>query len=252
MWLKLTHWQILAYTKRKEGFMIIELRHGDKKAIVDTKGGYLTNYADELGDIIYPKRSIINAAGEPKTRGGCHVCMPNFGPGGTSGLDQHGYGRTSDWNIAESGDTYVVFKLDGQGDYASMTSFLRYALSDSGLTMTLTLQNQGGDVLEVGPAFHPYFVTGDHMVLDGESFDMDAYNDMVLSEESPEKIINTNHRTIVLKSADMPFWAQWSDRLADYVCVEPSFGGFTFVTENHRRVDALQPDETKAYIFSIV
>lgn len=46
--------------------MIIELRSGDKKAIVDTKGGYLTNYSDERGDILYPKRSIAAANGEQK------------------------------------------------------------------------------------------------------------------------------------------------------------------------------------------
>jgi D-hexose-6-phosphate mutarotase len=231
--------------------MIIELRRDDRKAVVDTKGAYLTNYSDDSGDIIYPKRVIANSAGELKTRGGCHVCLPNFGPGGESGLDQHGYGRTSDWGIVESSDAHVVFKLDGQGDYAGMTSFLQYQLSETGLLMTLTLQNQGGTVLEVGPAFHPYFETGDHMVVDGEPFDMGAYNEMVLSDENQEKIINTNHRTIVLKSPEMPFWAQWSDRLADYFCIEPNFGGFTFVPENHRRVDALQPSETKVYTFSI-
>ena len=231
--------------------MIIELRYDDRKAIVDTKGAYLTNYSDELGDIIYPKRSITNEAGELKTRGGSHVCMPNFGPGGTSGLDQHGYGRTSDWNILESSDASVAFGLEGQGDYAAMAARLRYCLSDSGLEMNLTLTNNGSSVLEAGPAFHPYFVTGDHLVIDGEAADMGQYSEMVLSEESPEKIVNTNHRTIILKSAAMPYWAQWSDRMANYFCIEPSFGGFTFVPENHRRLDVLQPGETKEYTFTI-
>lgn len=231
--------------------MIIEMRSGDKKAIVDTKGGYLTNYADEQGDIIYPKRVIMSEVGEQKTRGGCHVCMPNFGPGGTSGLDQHGYGRTSEWNIAESGDTHVAFTLQGEGTYVDMLATLTYTLTDSGLTLSLALQNNGSTVLEVGPAFHPYFVTGDHLVIDGEQVDMRAFNDMVLSSETPDKIINTNHRTMVLHSKEMPFWAQWSDRMADYFCVEPNYGGFTFVDQNHRRVDILQPSETKTYNFSI-
>ncbi len=227
--------------------MIIELRHGDKKAVVDTNGGYLINYADENGDIIYPKRVITTENGEQKTRGGSHVCMPNFGPGGESGQDQHGYGRSSEWNIAESGDNHVEFTLEGQGDYSDMPAKLRYELTDSGLAMELQLVNNGSSVLEVGPAFHPYFMTGDHMVVDGESFDMEAYKEMVLSDESDEKLINTNHRTIMLKSTNMPFWAQWSDRLSGYFCIEPNYGGFTFVPENHRRTDALQPGEAKSY-----
>ena len=227
--------------------MIIELRHGDKKAVVDTNGCYLINYADENGDIIYPKRVITTENGEQKTRGGSHVCMPNFGPGGESGQDQHGYGRSSEWNIAESGDNHVEFTLEGQGDYSDMPAKLRYELTDSGLAMELQLVNNGSSVLEVGPAFHPYFMTGDHMVVDGESFDMEAYKEMVLSDESDEKLINTNHRTIMLKSTNMPFWAQWSDRLSGYFCIEPSYGGFTFVSENHRRTDTLQPGEAKSY-----
>lgn len=231
--------------------MIIELRSGDKKAIVDTKGGYLTNYADEQGDIIYPKRIITTEAGEQKTRGGCHVCMPNFGPGGTSGMDQHGYGRSADWNIGDSGDTHVTFTLPGQGAYADLMAELTYRLSETSLTMELQLHNTGSAVLEVGPAFHPYFATGDHLVVDGEAFDMDAYNDMVLSSDTPDKIINTNLRTIMLHSPDMPYWAQWSDRLAGYFCIEPSYGGFTFVEQNHRRLDMLQPGEQKTYTFTI-
>lgn len=231
--------------------MIIELRSGDKKAIVDTKGGYLTNYADDDGDLIYPKRLIVTESGEQKTRGGCHACMPNFGPGGDSGLDQHGFARTSDWNIAGSGDDHVTLSLNGQGDYAAMRATLRYAMSEHDLTMELTLTNNGEHILEVGPAFHPYFATGDHLVVDGEPYDMTAYNDMVLSDESPEKLVNTNGRALVLKSPDMPYWAQWSDRLAEYFCVEPSYGGFTFVEQNHRRTDMLQPGESKSYSFTI-
>lgn len=231
--------------------MIIELRSGDKKAIIDTKGGYLTNYADDQGDIIYPKRIITTDSGEQKTRGGCHVCMPNFGPGGISGLDQHGYGRTSDWNIAESDDNHVTLSLAGQGNYKDMAATLKYEISEQDFIMELTLANNDTQALELGPAFHPYFATGDRSVVDGEPFDMAAYNDMVLSDEAPEKVVNTNGRTLVLKSPELPYWAQWSDRLAGYFCIEPSFGGFTFVPENHRRTDMLQPGETKTYGFKI-
>lgn len=231
--------------------MIIELRSGDKKAIVDTKGGYLTNYADENGDIIYPKRMLTAPNGEEKTRGGCHVCLPNFGPGGDSGLDQHGYGRTSAWDITETGDTHVALRLAGQGEYADMESVLRYDVGDTGLTMALTVTNNGAHDLTVGPAFHPYFATGDHLAIDGEAYDMDAFNEMVLSDATDERVVTTNGHALVLKSADLPYWAHWSDRLAGYFCIEPSFGGFTFVPENHRRRDTLAPQQSKTYTFTI-
>lgn len=227
--------------------MIIELRHGDKKAVADTNGGYLINYADENGDIIYPKRVFTTESGEQKNRGGCHVCLPNFGPGGDSGLDQHGYGRSSEWNIAESSDNQVVFSLDGQGSYADMPATLRYVLGDAGLAMELKLTNNSASQLPTGPAFHPYFITGDHLVVDGEAFDMTAYNDMLLSDEMDEKILNTNRRTIMLKSTNLPVWAQWSDRLGEYFCVEPTYGGYTFDAQNHRRTDTLQVGESKIY-----
>ena len=231
--------------------MIIELRSGDKKAIVDTKGGYLTNYADDQGDIIYPKRIIAAGGGEQKTRGGCHVCMPNFGPGGNSGLDQHGYGRTSNWDITESGDNHVTLGLAGQGEYKDMPATLRYQISEQDLTMELILVNNGQRVLEIGPAFHPYFATGDHLVVDGEPLDMDGYKEMILSDAAQSRVVNTNGRTLVLKADSMPYWAQWSDRLANYFCIEPSYGGFTFVPENHRRLDMLQPGAIKAYSFTV-
>ena len=100
--------------------MDIELYNGATKAIISTKGGYVTNLANDEGDILFPKRTLKDAEGNEKTRGGSHACLPNFGPGGASGLEQHGYGRTSDWRVVERSETRVELLCEGVGEYTSM------------------------------------------------------------------------------------------------------------------------------------
>ena len=74
--------------------MNITLHTGTTTATITTDGAYITSLADERGDVFYPLQQLATSDGARKTRGGCHVCLPNFGPGGASGLAQHGFGRS--------------------------------------------------------------------------------------------------------------------------------------------------------------
>ena len=100
--------------------MDIELYNGDAKAIISTHGGYVTNLANDDGDILFPKRTLKAPDGSEKVRGGCHVCLPNFGPGGDTGLAQHGFGRTSEWVVASKSEAAVELTLKGEGEYTVM------------------------------------------------------------------------------------------------------------------------------------
>lgn len=231
--------------------MDIELFTGSTKAIISTKGGYVTNLADNLGDIFFPKRVLKTPEGDEKTRGGCHVCLPNFGPGGESGLDQHGFGRTSNWRIVSQTETAVELVLDGQGEYANMESSLRYEVQETAFNMVLTLKNMGESPLNVSPGFHPYFFhAGRPITLNDERM-------IDLAELAGTKFINTKRqslsigdRQLTLTSQELKTWAVWTDKLGDYICVEPTQGGNAFA-EDIGRADTLVQGEDKRYQFTL-
>ncbi len=231
--------------------MDIELYKGTTKAIISTKGGYVTNLADDNGDILFPKRVLMDADGNEKIRGGCHVCLPNFGPGGASGLDQHGYGRTSEWHVVDRSETRVELMCEGVGAYASMDSFLTYEVYESAFTMSLRLKNKGTSPLKVAPAFHPYWYRGGEMPKVNET----QYED--LAEFTEAKFIDghTQHlrvagRDLLLQSDELTAWVQWTDRLGDYFCLEPSQSGFAF-TEDILRANRLEPGGEAMYTFVV-
>ncbi len=227
--------------------MDIELYCGATKAIISTKGGYMTNLANDDGDILYPKRTLMAADGSEKTRGGSHVCLPNFGPGGASGLDQHGYGRTSEWQVKDRSETAVELVLGGQGEYMSMESCLRYEVHHTAVTMALTLKNTGSSPLKVSPAFHPYWFRGGEMPKVNDT----RYED--LAEFAEAKLISGHTqylhlagRHLLMQSDTLTRWVQWTDQLGDYFCLEPSQSGFAFA-EDIARADTLEPGAEKTY-----
>lgn len=231
--------------------MDIELYSGATKAVVSTKGGYVTNLANDEGDILFPKRILKAADCSEKTRGGSHVCLPNFGPGGASGLDQHGYGRTSDWRVVERSETRVELMCEGAGDYLNMVSFLTYEVHETAFTMHLRLKNMGKSPLKVAPAFHPYWYRGGEMP---KVNDM-QYDDFAEFAEAKFISGHTQHlklagRRLLLQSDDLTHWAQWTDQLGDYFCLEPSQSGFAF-DEDISRADTLASGEEKNYEFTV-
>lgn len=230
----------------------IELYMGSTKAVVSTNGGYVTNLADETGDVLYPKRTLKNAAGEEKTRGGCHVCMPNFGPGGDSGLAQHGYGRMSEWQIIEQSENAADFALSGEGAYAAMDATLHYEVLDRMFEMTLTLKNLGDTDLAVAPGFHPYFFRGKHT----PEIDDEVYENLDELEgtkfiDGPRHELILGDRSLRLTSEELTTWAVWTDQLGDYVCVEPTYAGYAFIGDDSQ-TQTLRAGEHRTYTTTIV
>lgn len=210
--------------------MEIEIWSGTTKAIIDPQGAYLTNLSDDLGDIIFPKRIIKNEIGEKKTRGGCHVCLPNFGPGGESGLPQHGFARDMAWEVTDSTDSSVLLTLkNGQEGYDALESVLTYQLSDKGLLVTLEATNNGDMPLRVAPAFHPYFYAqGNEVMINGAPIKKADLVDTVF-EQGDEQTVMQGNRLLTLTADNLPLWALWTDELGQYVCIEPTFDGYAFL-----------------------
>lgn len=232
---------------------IVELWNGTTKALIDPQGAWLTNLSDERGDILFPKRQLTALDGSKKTRGGCHVCLPNFGPGGDSGLPQHGFGRLAVWDMVAQAENKVTLRLNGGAKgYEALQSTLTYELADASMKITLELLNNGQGELRVGPAFHPYFALQSdesHVKVDGQRMDLDDLAGTIF-EQGETKELSTARRHLRLKSTELPTWAIWTDRLSQYICVEPTLGGYTFLAEETNS-ELLQSDTLASYQFTV-
>jgi glucose-6-phosphate 1-epimerase len=229
--------------------MEIEIYSSSLKAIISREGAWLTNLSDDNGDILFPKRKLKAPDGSSKARGGCHVCLPNFGPGGDSGLAQHGFGRTSVWEVGEQNENSASFLLKGGAEgYEGLEARLTYTV-DNALTMKLELTNTGHAPLRVAPGFHPYFILqpgeGQVMVEDTKH-DLDDLADTLYEDGQSKKLITTN-RTINLTSENLPTWAIWTDQLSNYVCVEPTHAGNAFLNDKPAENELLQPGQSETY-----
>ncbi len=211
--------------------MNITLHTGTTTVTITTDGAYITSLADERGDVFYPLQQLTAPDGGRKTRGGCHVCLPNFGPGGASGLAQHGFGRTSQWQVVEHTSDRVELVLQGSDAYAGLESHLVYTVAEHQLAMQLTLVNIGEDELLVAPAFHPYFAYDGVPVLDGQPLsDLAPLAETIFVDGVTRQLV-TGLRTIMLQSEGLPRWAVWTDRLGSYLCVEPTHSGNSFADD---------------------
>jgi len=232
--------------------MEIELWNGAAKAIVDPLGAWMTNLSDENGDILYPKRSIKVASGEAKDRGGLFVCAPNFGSGGKSGLGQHGFARTQEWEVIDKTETSVLLKLmPHEGDYKDVSLVVSYQLNDKVLIVTLDVANDSDSEVRLAPAFHPYFATQEGEVkINGEKQDLAELHDVIFID-GEKQYLETAGRKLSLESKELASWAVWTDELGPYVCLEPSLAGFSFLNEIPAANELLWPGETKTAVVAI-
>lgn len=229
--------------------MEIELWSGVTKAIIDPRGAWITNLSDDRGDILFPKRNLKAPDGTMKIRGGCHVCLPNFGPGGNSGQPQHGFGRIMDWEIIEQTDSRIVMQLASGGEgYEDLRSTLRYDLHDASITMELEVTNAGEEELHVAPAFHPYFAVlgGSRVIIDDEEQSIEELAQTLFVSGVTQRLQLPN-REVSLSSKQLSLWAKWTDRLGAYVCVEPTAGGYTFLKEMPDESELLGLEQTRKY-----
>ncbi len=220
---------------------------------VDSQGAYLTSLVDDFGaSILYPRTTI-----DGKNRGGCHVCLPNFGPDSSRALDQHGFGRTSQWDVVTD-EPFVreLYLPRGVGDYQGLQASLRYAIGQdvTQLTMRLNVRNNGETPLRVEPGFHPYFAVP--LGVKEVYIDDAVYG---LTELAGTKYIEGNSHTLgigprelELHSEQLTKWAIWTDLKGQYVCVEPTLNGPSFSdSSDSEEILPLQAGELRTYDFTI-
>lgn len=225
------------------------LKHGDTKATINELGAWVETLSLKGQDILFPKTILTSPSGEDKTRGGMHVCLPNFGPAGESGLPQHGFGRQSVWKVVKSEDSRVelVLKSHSSG-YEGLSARLVYQLDESALSAKLELDNQGVGILRLAPAFHPYFAVGDNtpsVKINDRVYRLDSLAGTEFIEAKTMSI-QLGDKSIRLSQENLPVWAIWTDLLGPYVCIEPTFGGYRFLELEHAD-EVLEPKETRKY-----
>lgn len=208
---------------------LITLENATLCATINPQGGWLETCASGSKDWIFPKQAFTLDDGSQKVRGGCHVCLPNFGPGGASGLPQHGFGRDQLWTIQEQSNTSVTLSLVmAEGPYAGLQAWLTYRLNTQALHMTLELKNDSLKPMLVAPGFHPYFVgVAGQVKINQHSHETTDLNEPV--QITADSIaLETGAVSYQLQATNLLAWVAWTDNLGDYVCVEPTQSGFSF------------------------
>ncbi len=230
----------------------ITLTSSQAIATIDTKGAWITTLLGNGSDILFSRRQLMNTDGQQKLRGGCHVCLPHFGPGGESGLAQHGFGRELEWEVENQTDTLLELRLTNTHPmYAPLVAKLLYLLTDNELSMQLTLENTGSQSLPVAPAFHPYFAhAAEPVQLNGAQLSLETLAGTEFTTAT-DHALEIQGKIVRLASVNLPVWAVWTDQLGEYVCVEPSHSGNSFIDSLHGVPDELEQGQLKSYRFAL-
>ncbi len=232
---------------------MIVIENGSTKAVINPNGAWVEELSENGNQILFPHTQLVSDSGEHKDRGGMHVCLPNFGPGGNSQLAQHGFGRTSEWKVLKHNKNSVTLRLKtDMPHYGNMVSTLLYEVKDGSLSATLNLKNKGQVSVRVAPGFHPYFHLDESesaIEVNGIVYEL---ADLGGTEfiESEKATLKTVGREINITQLGLSKWAIWTDMLANYVCVEPTFGGYRFL-ENSSPEEFIAPGKEKSFACTI-
>lgn len=228
---------------------MITLKHDLAHAVINPdNGAWVSELSVGSKQILFPRSDLQNANGESKARGGMHVCLPNFGPGGESGLAQHGFGRTSSWSVIQQDESSVHLELQAEAEYAGMVAELEYTVERNSFVTRLSLTNRSSTTLRVAPGFHPYFALESSettVTVNGELFTLSGIAGTEYRRANSAELV-TAKRHVTLTTENLSTWAIWTDQLGNYVCVEPTFGGNRFL-EPEQPDEQLAPSETETY-----
>ncbi len=232
--------------------MNIRISKGSSIATINPHGAYLYELSESGKTVLFPYSLIPDPNGNIKKRGGSHVCLPNFGaPGPFSELAQHGFGRILDWKITELTGERVRLELLGEGQYKDLNSTLVYVIADKSITVSLVLENRGAEPLAVAPGFHPYFPTQpgeESFLVNGERLYLNELEGTVFRDNVTK--VELSNRSVYFSTENMGRFAIWTDRLGDYVCVEPTYSINSF-DQNPSASMSLPAGQTARFAFML-
>lgn len=219
---------------------------------VEPDGALLTSYTRTGQDVLMPRQQL-----DGSWRGGCHVCMPNFGSGGESGLAQHGFGRTSTWQVSQQTDSGLVLTLQAsEGSYHGLACSITYQLAPTGLAMVLTATNGAHAPVRLAPGWHPYFAlpagSDGGFTLDGSPYNAVEYAEAQFIRTTGQLALSCGDNNYTLVLSNLTTVALWSAHPSRYICVEPTLAGNSFTDEPTAPArELLAPGHTTEYRLDI-
>ena len=134
----------------------IILRNHSASMQINTLGAYVDNLVLHGREVLFPKTSV-QVGTDTKLRGGMHVCLPQFGPDSKNHLAQHGFGRTSTWQVRYQNESDVGLRLISTAKgYENVEWLLDYSLpNENEAVATLTVCNYGDAPVRTSPGSIP-------------------------------------------------------------------------------------------------
>ncbi len=148
------------------GFTYIEIANEKAEAKVALQGAHVYHY-QRNGEAPLLWRSEASTFEPGKAiRGGIPVCWPWFGTSPDPALPQHGFARTTLWNLIGANDsdpeeTKIILRLQTSDETLSLWPhyfdlYLHITVSEN-LTLALTTINREKSAFELTSALHTYF-----------------------------------------------------------------------------------------------
>ena len=161
----------LAFKVAEGGLIKALISNKLAQAEIVLQGGQLTHFKPRhASPVIWMSQQARFAPGKA-IRGGVPICWPWFGPHASdSRLPQHGFARTADWAVVESesmpdGETRLCLSLPAsqvsRTQWPHCCQLLLQITVGQQLQLALTATNTGDSAVELGAAFHSYFIVGD-------------------------------------------------------------------------------------------
>eukprot|EP00088_Acartia_fossae_P057075 TRINITY_DN6652_c0_g1_i1.p1 TRINITY_DN6652_c0_g1~~TRINITY_DN6652_c0_g1_i1.p1 ORF type:complete len:289 (-),score=46.86 TRINITY_DN6652_c0_g1_i1:166-987(-) len=142
----------------------VELKTDNAFCKIAKFGATLVDWKVDSNPVIFVSPNAV-LDGKKAIRGGIPICFPSFGPWSYGA--QHGFARTSTWQVAEgpsnSGDeSSVVLRLEDTEETRKIWNFkftLDYKIKIHGSTLILDLdlKNVGDEEISFTNALHTYF-----------------------------------------------------------------------------------------------
>lgn len=196
---------MITHKKLQNGFEYIEVKNSCAEAKIALQGAHLFHYARAAEEPILWLSEISDFEIGKAIRGGIPICWPWFGFNSDKSLPQHGFARTSMWELISSNEpdgqtTILTFKLAYNEKTLQMWSYkfeleLQIVLSKS-LTLDLKTTNIDEKSFKISQALHTYFSISNILDATVKGLDKKPYLDaLTWKDELQDGDITFNQET---------------------------------------------------------
>lgn len=157
---------VIEHKKLANGFEYIEIKNTSATAKIALQGAHIFHYARNYGNPVLWLSKTSDFEHTKSIRGGIPLCWPWFGTPKDENLPQHGFARTSMWQLTNTNEidtntTQITLTLNSDAQTMKLWPYrfkleLHVVISDA-LTMELKTTNLDDKSFEITQALHTYF-----------------------------------------------------------------------------------------------